>query len=52
MTLILLNFSDLPNVKLMITYGGDWVDDINKGGETRVRGVGSDLSFSRPSEAG
>ncbi|EOX99078.1 Uncharacterized protein TCM_007693 [Theobroma cacao] len=37
---------DLPNVKLMITYGGHWVNDTYKGGETRVRGVGSDLSFS------
>ncbi|EOX94140.1 Uncharacterized protein TCM_003396 [Theobroma cacao] len=35
----------LLNVKLMITYGGNWVDDTYKGGETRVRGVGSDLSF-------
>ncbi|EOY16790.1 Uncharacterized protein TCM_035670 [Theobroma cacao] len=30
----------------MITYGGHWVDDTYKGGETQVRGVGSDLSFS------
>ncbi|WRX23009.1 Transposase [Theobroma cacao] len=29
----------------MITYVGHWVDDTYKGGETRVRGVGSDLSF-------
>ncbi|XP_017973468.1 PREDICTED: uncharacterized protein LOC108661405 [Theobroma cacao] len=31
----------------MITYGDYWVDDTYKGGETRVRGVGSDLSFLR-----
>ncbi|EOY13424.1 Uncharacterized protein TCM_031998 [Theobroma cacao] len=38
----------LPNVKLMITYDGHWVDDTYKGGETRVRGVRSDLSFLGP----
>ncbi|EOY32111.1 Uncharacterized protein TCM_039611 [Theobroma cacao] len=36
----------MPNVKLMITYSGHWVDDTYKSSETRVRGVGSDLSFS------
>ncbi|EOY08810.1 Uncharacterized protein TCM_024017 [Theobroma cacao] len=41
-----LGIAGLPNVKLMVTYGGHWVDDTYKGGETRVRGVGSDLSFS------
>ncbi|EOY00137.1 Uncharacterized protein TCM_009686 [Theobroma cacao] len=43
---ILAKIDGLPNVKLMITYGGHWVDDTYKGGETRVRGVRSDLSFS------
>ncbi|EOY26014.1 Uncharacterized protein TCM_027406 [Theobroma cacao] len=30
----------------MITYGGHWVNDTYKSGETRVMGVGSDLTFS------
>ncbi|EOX94210.1 Uncharacterized protein TCM_003706 [Theobroma cacao] len=36
---------DVPNVKLMITYNGHWVDDTYKSGETLVRGVGTYLLF-------
>ncbi|EOX99034.1 Uncharacterized protein TCM_007662 [Theobroma cacao] len=35
----------VPIMRLVIRHGGQWVDGIYKGGESRMRGVRSDLSF-------
>ncbi|EOY04402.1 Uncharacterized protein TCM_019664 [Theobroma cacao] len=35
----------VPIVRLVIRHDGQWVDGIYKGGESRMRGVRSDLSF-------
>ncbi|EOY13857.1 Uncharacterized protein TCM_032532 [Theobroma cacao] len=37
--------SGVPIVRLVIRHGGQWVDGSYKGGESRMRGVKSDLSF-------